>query len=65
MLTYYLKDNYKDILPKINLNIDINKEYDIKPYMVFNRHFKPLFKKLDFEVLSFNEFKEVLENNKI
>ena len=61
----YLKDNYKDILPKINLNIDINKEYDIKPYMVFNRHFKPLFKKLDFEVLSFNEFKELLENNKI
>ncbi len=61
----YLKDNYKDILPKINLNIDINKEYDIKPYMVFNRHFKPLLKKLDFEVLSFNEFKELLENNKI
>lgn len=61
----YLKNNYKDILPKINLNIDIDKEYKIKPFMIFNRHFKPLFKNLNFEVLSFNEFKELLENNKI
>lgn len=61
---YYMQDNYKKILTKNNLT-NINIEYNIKSFMIFNRYFKPLFKELDFEVLSFNKFKELLENNQL
>lgn len=61
----YFKSNYKDLLPKLNISIDNNNEYRIISYMVFNRYFKPMFKKLEFEVLSFNELKKLLDNNNI
>lgn len=61
----YFKSNYKDLLPKLNIAIDNNNEYRIISYMIFNRYFKPMFKKLEFEVLSFNELKKLLDNNNI
>ena len=61
---YYMQDNYKKILIKNNL-IDINIDYNIKSFMIFNRYFPPLFKEVDFEVLSFNKFKELLESNQL
>ena len=61
---YYMQDNYKKILIKNNL-IDINIDYNIKSFMIFNRYFNPLFKEVDFEVLSFNKFKELLESNQL
>lgn len=59
-----MQDNYKKILIKNNL-IDINIGYNIKSFMIFNRYFNPLFKEVDFEVLSFNKFKELLESNQL
>ena len=61
----YMEINYKKLLPMSNIKIDSNLEYKIKSYMIFNRYFKPLFKELNFKVLSFNEFKELLENNQL
>lgn len=61
----YMESNYKKLLPIANIKIDSNLEYKIKSYMIFNRYFKPLFKELNFKVLSFNEFKELLENNQL
>lgn len=56
----YMENNYKKLLPMVNIKIDSNLEYKIKSYMIFNRYFKPLFKELNFKVLSFHEFKELL-----
>ena len=61
----YMENNYKKLLPMVNIKIDSNLEYKIKSYMIFNRYFKPLFKELNFKVLSFHEFKELLEKESI
>ena len=48
-----------------NININTKLKYTIKSYMVFNRYFKPFFTDTDFKVVSFNELKYLLENNRI
>lgn len=55
----YMQKNYKDIFSKNKL-INNNDEYTIKSFMVFNRYFKPIFKNLDFDVISINELEKII-----
>lgn len=55
----YFKKNYKRFLK--SQNITTIKNYEIRPYMVTNKLFDSRFKKLDFPIVMFYEFENIID----
>ncbi len=55
----YMKINFEQFFQSQNLQVDTT--YSIKPFMVTNKLFYSSFKKIDFEILSFEEFKQQIK----
>jgi hypothetical protein len=54
----YMKNNYMNYFK--SQNIELDQPYSIKALMITNKMFDSLFKKIDFEILSFEEFKNTI-----
>lgn len=56
----FMKENYKSVLENLSINTD---EYEICPYMCFNKVMVSRYKKVSFPILSYNELCNEIEKN--